>query len=180
VVVRQQLLKGGREPTFTAPEGKTARTIEIAPETVELLKIHRAHQATLKMRNRQAYHDNGLVFAKEWRERRRGGADARCPPADQQSRSAGVREADRHRKSEADYVARSAAHLRDAPTFRQSAAKRRAATPRPQEGRDHARHLRARITGATTRGGSDTQRIATHLINPCPFAKRRFTRLVWR
>ena len=51
---------------FTVPKGKTARTIEIAPETVDLLKNHRAHQAKLKMRNRQAYHDNGLVFAKEW------------------------------------------------------------------------------------------------------------------
>ena len=58
--------KGGDEPTFTAPKGKTARTIEIAPETVDLLKNHRAQQAKLKMRNRQAYHDNDLVFAKEW------------------------------------------------------------------------------------------------------------------
>ena len=66
VVVRQQLLKGGSEPTFTVPKGKTSRTIEIASETVELLKTHRAHQAKLKMRNRQNYHDHGLVFAKEW------------------------------------------------------------------------------------------------------------------
>ena len=33
---------------------------------MELLKDHKNHQATIKMRNRQHYHDLGLVFAKEW------------------------------------------------------------------------------------------------------------------
>jgi integrase len=33
---------------------------------VDLLKEHKKHQATIKMRNRQHYHDLGLVFAKEW------------------------------------------------------------------------------------------------------------------
>jgi hypothetical protein len=32
----------------------------------DLLKQHKKHQATIKMRNRQHYHDLGLVFAKEW------------------------------------------------------------------------------------------------------------------
>jgi hypothetical protein len=62
----QQLLSGGHEPTFTVPKGKTARLIDIAQETVDLLKAHKAHQAALKMRNRTRYHDHSLVFAKEW------------------------------------------------------------------------------------------------------------------
>jgi hypothetical protein len=36
------------------------------PETARLLKLHRQHQAELKMKNRKHYHDFGLVFAKEW------------------------------------------------------------------------------------------------------------------
>jgi integrase len=38
----------------------------LAPETVTLLRDHRRHQAELKMANRTAYRDHGLVFAKEW------------------------------------------------------------------------------------------------------------------
>lgn len=66
VLVQRQLLTGGSEPTFTVPKGKRSRVIDIAAETVALLKRHKAHQATLKMRNRRRYHDFGLVFGKEW------------------------------------------------------------------------------------------------------------------
>lgn len=65
VQVRQQLLTGGLEPTFIPTKGKRSRPIDIAPETADLLKLHRAHQAELKMRYRQNYRDLGLVFAKE-------------------------------------------------------------------------------------------------------------------
>jgi integrase len=65
VRVRQQLLRGGAEPVFVAPKGKRTRTISVAPETVDRLKVHKAHQAQLKMRHRQDYRDLGLVFAKE-------------------------------------------------------------------------------------------------------------------
>src|SRR5262249_41084248 len=65
VLVAQQMLKGGTKPTFTPTKGKRARTVELAAETVDLLKAHKAHQATL-MRYRRQYHDFGLVFAKEW------------------------------------------------------------------------------------------------------------------
>jgi integrase len=68
VRVRHQLLSGGAAPTFSPVKGKQARTIDIAAETVELLKAHKSHQAALKMRNRRQYHDHGLVFAKEWCE----------------------------------------------------------------------------------------------------------------
>jgi integrase len=66
VLVRQQLLSGGVKPVFIATKGKRARSIDTAPETVELLRTHKAHQAAVKMRRRQQYHDLGLVFAKEW------------------------------------------------------------------------------------------------------------------
>jgi integrase len=49
-----------------------ARTIDIAAETVELLRTAKAHQAAVKLRNRQHYHDHGLVFAKDWSEARHG------------------------------------------------------------------------------------------------------------
>lgn len=40
--------------------------MDLAAETVALLRAHRKAQAELKMRNRKAYHDLRLVFAKEW------------------------------------------------------------------------------------------------------------------
>jgi hypothetical protein len=42
------------------------RTVDLGAETVGLLRTHRRHQAELKMANRTAYRDLGLVFAKEW------------------------------------------------------------------------------------------------------------------
>jgi integrase len=68
VVVQRQLLTGGHEPVFTVPKGKRARIIDLAPETIDLLKAHRVHQAAVKMRHRRDYHDHGLVFAKPWNE----------------------------------------------------------------------------------------------------------------
>src|SRR4029453_13307497 len=69
---QRQLLKPGGEPVFGAVKGKTPRTIEIAPETVALLRRHRGHQAELKLANGPHYHDHGLVFAKEWNDLTRG------------------------------------------------------------------------------------------------------------
>jgi integrase-like protein len=54
------------KPVFIPTKGKRARTIEIGSETVELLKAHKRHQAALKLRHRQEYHDHGLVFTREW------------------------------------------------------------------------------------------------------------------
>jgi integrase len=66
VHVRQQLLKHTEAgPVFQATKGKRSRWIDIAPETVEFLKTHRAHQSEIKMRHRQEYRDFGLAFAKE-------------------------------------------------------------------------------------------------------------------
>ena len=47
-------------------KNKTPRTIDLAAETLALLKAHKAHQSRVKLRNRPRYHDHGLMFAKEW------------------------------------------------------------------------------------------------------------------
>lgn len=66
LLVQRQLLTGGPDPVFVPTKGKRARSIDLAPETLELLKAHRAAQAAIKMRYRRQYHDHGLVFAKPW------------------------------------------------------------------------------------------------------------------
>jgi integrase len=66
VTISRQLLKPGRVPEFGPPKRDTPRTLDLGTETVDLLKAHKRNQAELKMRNRKAYHDLDLVFAKEW------------------------------------------------------------------------------------------------------------------
>jgi integrase len=66
VTFQRQLLKPGPSPVFAPVKNKTPRTVEIAAETVALLRRLKAHQAELKLANREHYHDHGLVFAKEW------------------------------------------------------------------------------------------------------------------
>ena len=62
----RQLVKPGRNPEFGPIKNDVPRTLDMAPETVTLLREHKRAQAELKMRNRVAYHDLGMVFAKEW------------------------------------------------------------------------------------------------------------------
>jgi integrase len=62
----RQLVKPGRSPEFGPVKNGVPRTVNLADETVELLKAHKRCQAEVKMRNRTSYHDLGLVFAKEW------------------------------------------------------------------------------------------------------------------
>ena len=66
LTVQRQLVKPGSDPIFGPVKNKTPRTLELAPRTLELLRTHRRHQAEIKLRNRQHYHDHGLMFAKEW------------------------------------------------------------------------------------------------------------------
>ncbi len=40
--------------------------LELAPETLELLRTHKVPQAEIKLANWQHYHDHGLMFAKQW------------------------------------------------------------------------------------------------------------------
>lgn len=73
VAMVRQLIKPGPDPVFGPLKSGESHTISIAPETVALLRKHRAHQAGLKLANRAHYHDHGLIFAKEWDHLRRHG-----------------------------------------------------------------------------------------------------------
>ena len=66
LTVKRQLVKPGGEPIFGPVKNKSPRQLELGSDTIELLRTHRRHQAELKLRNRQQYHDHGLIFAKEW------------------------------------------------------------------------------------------------------------------
>jgi Phage integrase family len=66
VSIVRQLIKPRPTPLFGPPKNGATRTIPIAPETVALLRKHKAHQAKLKLANRTHYHNHGLVLAKEW------------------------------------------------------------------------------------------------------------------
>ncbi|MBS1818046.1 MAG: site-specific integrase, partial [Acidobacteria bacterium] len=70
------------EPTFGPTKTKRARTIDLGPETVRLLREHRRTQAELKMQNRNIYRDHGLVFARELREPRDPRGDLGMPLSD--------------------------------------------------------------------------------------------------
>ena len=52
-------------PVFSSTKTGAIRTITLSAQTVALLKAHKAHQAEVKMANRQHYADHGLTFAKE-------------------------------------------------------------------------------------------------------------------
>src|SRR5262245_54703368 len=73
----QQLLSPTIKDDGTLDVGPTktgkARTVSLAPETVELLRVHRKHQRELMMANRDRYHEHGLVFGKEWSDVRKRG-----------------------------------------------------------------------------------------------------------
>ena len=66
LTVQRQLIKPGSSPIFGPVKNKTPRALELAPETLELLRTHKAHQAEIKLANRQHYHDHHLIFAKAW------------------------------------------------------------------------------------------------------------------
>jgi integrase len=70
VSIVRQLLKTGHVPTFGPIKNDMPRNVDLGVETIELLKVHKRHQAELKMANRTIYRDHGLVFCKEWGERR--------------------------------------------------------------------------------------------------------------
>ena len=70
VSIVRQLLKTGHVPTFVPIKNDMPRTVDLGVETIELLKVHKRHQAELKMANRTIYRDHGLVFCKECGERR--------------------------------------------------------------------------------------------------------------
>lgn len=73
VSVQRSLVKPGNPPLFGPTKSGRPRVIRLSAETVSLLKVHRKHQAEVKMKNRATYNDLGLVFAKEWGDVRKHG-----------------------------------------------------------------------------------------------------------
>lgn len=65
MAIVRQLVKPGPSPIFGPPKNGKPRIVHLAPQTVALLKRHKAHQAELKLAMGTSYHDHGLVFAKE-------------------------------------------------------------------------------------------------------------------
>jgi integrase len=55
VAIVRQLIKPGSEPLFGPLKNGESRTISIAPETMALLRKHKAHQAELNLANRTHY-----------------------------------------------------------------------------------------------------------------------------
>jgi len=66
IKLMEQLTKTGNKPEWGPLKSGKPRTIDLSPETVALLKKHKAHQSEIKLANRKQYHDHGLIFAKEW------------------------------------------------------------------------------------------------------------------
>jgi integrase len=66
VSIVRQLVKPGAPPMFGPPKNGKPRTVTLTPQTVELLRRHKAQQAATKLANRGIYQDFGLVFAKDW------------------------------------------------------------------------------------------------------------------
>jgi len=66
LTIQRHLVQGGLLPEFSPTKSKVARTVELAPQTLVLLRVQKKHQAEIKLRNRKHYRDHGLIFAKEW------------------------------------------------------------------------------------------------------------------
>jgi integrase len=65
VTIERQLDLAGEQPTFGPTKTGTTRVVTLGGTTLTRLQAHRKAQAELKMKNRVAYQDHGLVFAKE-------------------------------------------------------------------------------------------------------------------
>lgn len=66
VAVIRQLVKvlPGRQPSYGPPKNGRVRTLTLAPQTLVLLRRHKAAQAQRRLELGTAYHDHGLVFAR--------------------------------------------------------------------------------------------------------------------
>ena len=65
-IQRQLVVRTGHPFAFGPVKNKRPRVVRVTTETNALLRRHRAHQAEIKLQSGGRYHDNGLVFAKEW------------------------------------------------------------------------------------------------------------------
>lgn len=66
LTVQRQLVKPGPRVIYGPVKNKVVRVLELAAETLDLLRVHKRHQAEIKLANRLQYHDLGLMFAREW------------------------------------------------------------------------------------------------------------------
>jgi integrase len=65
--IDRQLARGdGKGPKFIPPKHGGVRSLDLSEYTVALLQTHKRKQAEVKIANRTAYHDHGLVFAQDW------------------------------------------------------------------------------------------------------------------
>ena len=164
VRVVRQLVRMGKEPTFKSPKSKSGtRLIDVSPEVTELLAAHRRHQAEIKMANRTVSRPRGCV--REGVGRRH---EIRCRDwrsgADEQHRSARVRQASRSIRCPADQVPRPSSHERDLGTEGGRSCEGRFAPARPRKDRHHERHLRSRAPiDAKGRGGEDGVAVEVNL-----------------
>ncbi len=65
VRVQRSLTRASREPIYGPTKGRRLRTLKLMPETMDALKAHKKHQAEVRLAAGSAYHNHGLVFAKE-------------------------------------------------------------------------------------------------------------------
>jgi integrase len=65
VIVRRSLTRASRNPLYGPTKGRRLRTLKLMPETMAALKAHKKHQAEVRLAAGPAYHNHGLVFAKE-------------------------------------------------------------------------------------------------------------------
>ncbi|PWT80446.1 MAG: hypothetical protein C5B57_12210 [Blastocatellia bacterium] len=154
VLVRRQLLTGGAAPLFIQPKGKRARAVELAPETIDRLKAHRADQAALKIRHRRDYHDHGVGVRKAVARPGPYARHDRAAVADQQSRRAGIGAAHRSREGAPHQPSWPAAHVCDPTARRGCALARGAGTARTPENRDDPERVRACPAGPATGCGA--------------------------
>ncbi len=60
----RQMVKPGPDPVYGPPKNGQARTVQLSPGTVTLLRTHKVEQAKGRLELGTAYKDHVLIFAK--------------------------------------------------------------------------------------------------------------------
>jgi integrase len=70
--IDRQLYKANVEPPVFGPlkthrkkKGGKSRTLDLGPDTIAALRVHRQHQLELRLKNGVHYHNHNMIFAKE-------------------------------------------------------------------------------------------------------------------
>jgi len=156
VWVVRQFTKPPPAPTFGPTKSGTTRRVDIAPETLELLRAHKRAQAELKMANRTTYKDFGLVFAKEYGDVTNRKDMIGLPLQSNNLTERQFAKLVKVAKVKPITFPWNAAHLRDAATAGRKTDSWGLAATGPLQGGDHPGDLRPRIARAADgRGGHD-------------------------